>query len=65
MKEPSLLSRREVAEWLGRPVDYASGAVEALRLPQERVGPALCTRRSDLKRIAHLRRRPEPAAVAS
>lgn len=64
MKEPSLLSRREVAEWLGRPVDYASGAVEALKLPQEQVGPALCTRRADLKRIAHLRRDHEARAAS-
>jgi hypothetical protein len=58
-----LLTRREVARRLHRPVDYVSGAIDALRLPVRRHGKAYVITETQFRRLEHLRR--EPAATAT
>lgn len=60
----TLLTRREVARRLGRPVDYVSGAIEAMDLPVIRHGKAYVITEAQYKKLEHLRRN-QPQSAAS
>lgn len=56
MKIKPLLTRREVARRLGRPTDYVSGALDALKIPYQLHGRAYVITEAQFRRIEHLSR---------
>lgn len=59
-----MLTRREVARRLNRPVDYVSGAIDAQGWPLSRVGNAYVITETQFRRLQHLRRE-SPRKAAS
>lgn len=60
-----LLTRREVARRLDRPVDFVSGAIEALRMPIIRHGTAYVITEAQFRSLEFLRRERPQSVVAS
>jgi len=62
---PPMLTRREVARRLNRPVDYVSGAIEALKIPPVQLGNAFVITEAQFRKLAHLARPEKRTRAAS